>query len=359
VNPTLAWSFVEGATEYRVQISENFEFTNNNIIVDVTVNDNNYEIEQTLDFNKLYFWRVRAISPGGNSNFSGKFTFTTATNPPDSITLTSPEDGATQLRPGFELTWQDADRADEYEIEIAKNPDFSPVTFNRTVNVPRLGATQNFEFSTTYYWRVRGVNAAGPGDWSEVRSFTTIIEKPEPVTLSTPGDSENQIPVNAIFSWQESARAFEYIIQVSQDESFPSESVIELNSTEETVTVNSPLEYATIYYWRVKATNVGGESDFSAPQQFTTVVQETAIMPNYPNPFNASTTIRFQLAETSEVTLDIFDTVGRRISTLVNEQRQPGVYFESLQAAGYASGTYFIRIVAGDFMEVQKMAIIK
>ena len=125
------------------------------------------------------------------------------------------------------------------------------------------------------------------------------------------------------------------------------------------MTVNNPLEFATIYYWRVKATNVGGESEFSDPQQFTTVVQETAIMPNYPNPFNASTTIRFQLAESSEVTLDVFDTVGRRIATLVNEEMQPGVYFESLQAAGYASGTYFIRIVAGDFMEVQKMAVIK
>lgn len=357
VNPTLAWNFVEGATEYRVQLSENFSFTN--LVVEATVDDNSYEVEETLEFNSLYFWRVQAISPGGNSNYSGKFRFNTANRPPDSITLFTPEDGATQLRPGFELTWQEDNRAEEYEIEIAKNSEFSPVTFNRTVIAPRLGATQNFEFSTTYYWRVRGVNAAGPGDWSEVRSFTTIIEKPEPVTLSAPTDNQNQVPVNATFSWQESARAFEYVIQISQDESFPSETVIELNSTEESVAVNNPLEYATIYYWRVKATNVGGESDFSAPRQFTTVVQETAIMPNYPNPFNTSTTIRFQLADNSEVTLDVFDTVGRRIATLVNEDRPAGVYFEQLQASGYASGTYFIRIVAGDFMEVQKMAIIK
>ncbi len=357
VNPTLAWDFVEGATEYRVQLSENFSFTN--LVIDETVSDNSYEVEETLDFNTLYFWRVQAISPGGNSTFSGKYTFTTANRPPDSIALNSPEDGAVQLRPGFELTWQEANRADEYEIEIAKNPDFSPVTFNRTVRAPRLGATQNLEFSTTYYWRVRGVNAAGPGDWSEVRSFTTIIEKPEPVTLSTPTENESQVPVNTTFTWQESVRAAEYVIQVSLDESFPSETVQELNSSEESVTVNSPLEYAMIYYWRVKATNVGGESDWTEPQQFTTVVQETAIMPNYPNPFNASTTIRFQLAENSDVTLDVFDTVGRRIATLVDEERQPGVYFEQLQAAGYASGTYFIRIVAGDFMEVQKMAIIK
>lgn len=357
VNPTLAWDFIEGATEYRVQVSENFAFTN--LVIDETVSDNSYQVDENLEFNTLYFWRVQAISPGGNSTFSGKFTFTTANRPPDSITLNTPPDGAIQLRPGFELTWQEANRADEYEIEIAKNPDFSPVTFNRTVNAPRLGATQNLDFSTTYYWRVRGINAAGPGDWSEVRSFTTIIEKPGPVTLSTPTENESQVPVNTTFTWQESARAAEYVIQISQDQGFPSETVRELTSSEESAMVNSPLEYAMIYYWRVKATNVGGESDWTEPQQFTTVVQETAIMPNYPNPFNASTTIRFQLAENSDVTLDIFDTVGRRIATLVDEERQPGVYFEQLQAAGYASGTYFIRIVAGDFMEVQKMAIIK
>lgn len=357
INPTLAWDFVEGATEYRVQVSENFEFSD--LIVDETVSDNNFDVNTNLEYNELYFWRVQAISPGGNSNYSAKYTFITANRPPDSITLFTPEDGATQLRPGFEITWQQANRADEYQIEIAKNPDFSPVTFNRTVTATRLGATQNLEFSTTYYWRVRGVNAAGPGEWSEVRSFTTIIEKPGPFTLSTPADNANQIPVNATSSWEESPRAAEYMIQISQDESFSSEMMRELTSSEETVTVNSPLEYATIYFWRVKATNVGGESDWTEPRQFTTVVQETAIRPNYPNPFNASTTIRFQLAESSEVTLDVFDTVGRRIATIINEEREAGVYFEQLQADGYASGTYFIRIVAGDFMDVQKMAIIK
>lgn len=357
VNPTLAWNSVDGATEYRVQLAQDFSF--DDLLVDETISDNSFMVTETLEFSSLYFWRVQALSAGGNSKFSSKFRFNTAQKPPSAITLFAPEDGATQLRPGFQLSWQANDRAEEYEIHISKEEDFSPLTFNRTVENTRFSGTQNFDFSTTYYWRIRGINSAGNGEWSETRSFTTIIEKPEPVTLTSPDDNESQVRVNTVFTWQESARAFEYVIQVSEDESFTSESLRELTTSETTVSVNEPLEYATIYYWRVKATNVGGESDWSEPEQFTTVVQETAILPNYPNPFNASTTIRFELAQTSEITLDIFDSVGRRVATLVNEERQPGVYFEQVQAAGYASGTYFIRIVAGDFMEVQKMAIIK
>ena len=210
-----------------------------------------------------------------------------------------------------------------------------------------------------YYWRVRGINSTGAGEWSEVRTFTTIIEKPEPVTLTTPVENENQVSVTATLNWEESDRASEYIIQISPNDRFTSSTLIELTSNEAMATLNEPLEFATIYYWRVKATNIGGESEWSGIEQFTTVVRETAIMPNYPNPFNASTTIRFQLAQNSDVTLDVFDSVGRRVLLLIDEERPAGVHFEQIQASGFASGTYFIRIIAGDFMEVQKMAVIK
>lgn len=356
-NPTLAWNPVEGATEYRVQLASDFSF--DELLVDQTISNNSFAVNEDLEFSSLYFWRVQALSASGNSKFSSKFRFRTAQRPPRAITLFAPEDGATQVRPGFQLSWQSDNRAEEYEIHISKEEDFSPLTFNRTVDETRFSRTQNFDFSTTYFWRIRGINSAGVGEWSETRSFTTIIEKPEPVTLSSPMNNEGQVQVSTVFTWQESLRAFEYVIQVSEDENFTSETLIELTSEEETVTVNTPLEYAKIYYWRVKATNVGGESEYTDPQQFTTVVQETAILPNYPNPFNASTTVRFELSQSSDVRLDLFDSVGRRVATIVDGERPAGVYFERIQANAYASGTYFIRFVAGDFMEVQKMAIIK
>lgn len=358
ISPTLMWEAVSGATEYRIQVATDFGFSD--VIMDQTVNGTELDIPQMLDFNTLYFWRVQAISGGGNSKFSGIFRFTTATDPPNAVNLFTPEDGATQLFPGFELTWQAAERADDYQIQISKTSDFSDLVVDRTLSATRFAATNDFEFSTTFYWRVRGINSGGTGDWSNVRSFTTIIEKPDPVSmLISPPENENQVSVTPTLSWTGSTRASEYVIQISTDETFSSESVIEVTSSDPTLILNNPLEYATIYFWRVKATNIGGESEYNEPEQFTTVVRETAIMPNYPNPFNASTTIRFQLAESSEVTLDIFNAIGRRVAILVEGERQAGVYFENLQSAGLASGTYFIRFVADDFTEVQKMAIIK
>lgn len=357
LDPTMMWQAVAGAAEYRIQVATDFNFED--VIIDQVVTGTSYDIQQNLEYSTLYFWRVQAMSAGGNSKFSSKYRFTTTNSPPDAIALTQPDDNAENMRPGFSFVWQASSRADEYQIQVADNPDFSSPEIDATVSVPRYLNTSVLDFSTMYYWRVRGLNSAGPGDWSEVRSFSTIIEKPDPVTLISPSENENQVSVSATLNWSKSSRASEYNIQVSQNESFSSDAVIQLTSSEPMVTLSNPLEFATIYYWRVKATNIGGESDWSEANQFTTVVRETAIMPNYPNPFNATTTIRFQLSENSDVTLDIFDSVGRRVSVLVDEERAAGVYFEQLQAASLASGTYFIRIIAGDFMEVQKMAIIK
>ncbi|MDX1642123.1 MAG: T9SS type A sorting domain-containing protein, partial [Balneolaceae bacterium] len=357
LDPTLMWQAVAGAAEYRIQLATDFSF--NEVIIDQVVNGTSFDIQQPLEYSTLYFWRVQAIGTGGNSKFSTKYRFTTSNRPPDTIVLLQPDDNSVNLRPGFSFVWQEASRADEYQLQVAENASFTDPVIDATISVPRYLNTGVLDFSTTYYWRVRGLNSAGEGDWSEVRTLTTIIEKPDPVSLSFPGENENQVPVLATLNWEESERASEYIIQISRNEMFTSDGLIKLTSSEPMITLNTALEFATIYYWRVKATNIGGESDWSKANRFTTVVRETAIAHNYPNPFNSSTTIRFQLSQNSDVTLDLFDSVGRRVFVLIDEERPPGVYFEQLQAAGFASGTYFLRIVAGDFMEVQKLAIIK
>jgi hypothetical protein len=68
---------------------------------------------------------------------------------------------------------------------------------------------------------------------------------------------------------------------------------------------------------------------------------------NYPNPFNPSTTVSFRLAATTNVTLTIYDVLGREITTIINEVRNAGTHSVIWNAAGHASGVYFYRLTTG------------
>ncbi len=80
---------------------------------------------------------------------------------------------------------------------------------------------------------------------------------------------------------------------------------------------------------------------------------------NYPNPFNASTVIRFQLPASSNVSLRVYDVMGRELETLVNERFQPGTYHADWNASKYPSGVYFYKIITNGFTETRKMLLIK
>lgn len=86
---------------------------------------------------------------------------------------------------------------------------------------------------------------------------------------------------------------------------------------------------------------------------------EFCLLPNYPNPFNAITTIRYEISETSPVILSIYDINGRLIKVLENTLRQPGKYSIEWNAANFSSGLYLIRIQAGSFQQVRKCLLVK
>jgi flagellar hook assembly protein FlgD len=92
---------------------------------------------------------------------------------------------------------------------------------------------------------------------------------------------------------------------------------------------------------------------------------------NYPNPFNPSTVISYQIPALSHVTLKIYDVLGKEISTLVNEEKNAGIYKVKFDASSYrmsnlTTGIYFYRITiqsdilaAGTFSETKKMLLIR
>ena len=80
---------------------------------------------------------------------------------------------------------------------------------------------------------------------------------------------------------------------------------------------------------------------------------------NYPNPFNPSTTIKFELPRASRVALTVYDVLGRQVSVLVNERRNAGVYEVKFDGSELASGVYFYRIQAGDYVATKKLVLMK
>ena len=80
---------------------------------------------------------------------------------------------------------------------------------------------------------------------------------------------------------------------------------------------------------------------------------------NFPNPFNPSTNIRYDISKSAFVKLVVYDILGREVKTLVNEFKTPGTYRLNFNASNLASGTYFYRIQAGDFVKIKKMVLVK
>jgi hypothetical protein len=108
-----------------------------------------------------------------------------------------------------------------------------------------------------------------------------------------------------------------------------------------------------LYSW-IGDTWVTGINDIPSEVPLTFELKQ-----NYPNPFNPTTTINYQLAKQSNVQLDVFNTLGQKVMSLVNERQAAGVYNVQFDARNLASGIYFYRIQAENFVKVQKMVLMK
>ncbi len=90
------------------------------------------------------------------------------------------------------------------------------------------------------------------------------------------------------------------------------------------------------------------------------VPTEFALRQNYPNPFNPNTNINFELSQTSNVTLTVYDMLGRKVATLIDgEQYSAAKHSIQFNASALASGMYIYRIQAGSFISTRKMMLIK
>jgi hypothetical protein len=91
----------------------------------------------------------------------------------------------------------------------------------------------------------------------------------------------------------------------------------------------------------------------------TTLPESYGLSQNYPNPFNPSTTISFALPEANHVRLDIYNVLGQKVETLVDQNMPAGTHEVEWYTSTAASGVYFYRLEAGTFSETKKMMFLK
>jgi len=102
-----------------------------------------------------------------------------------------------------------------------------------------------------------------------------------------------------------------------------------------------------------------GSDSFISDQKQLLASKDYKLFQNYPNPFNPVSMITYQIPKPEFVTIVVYDALGREVQTLVNEQKDAGMYEVEFNAARYSSGIYFYKLKTQDFETTKKMIFIK
>jgi hypothetical protein len=108
--------------------------------------------------------------------------------------------------------------------------------------------------------------------------------------------------------------------------------------------------YYTFYVVSDTATSLQKEADYP----FTYFLSQ-----NFPNPFNPTTNIKYEVGSRQFVTLKVYDVLGNKVATLVNEEKSAGIYTLEFNADRFSSGVYFYKLQAGNYLQVRKMLLLK
>ncbi len=114
------------------------------------------------------------------------------------------------------------------------------------------------------------------------------------------------------------------------------------------------------YSYRLKQTDLDGTFEYSnAIVAELSAPEKYILTQNFPNPFNPTTTIAYGLKDKSNVRIDVFNSLGEMVKTILNEERDPGNYTVEFNAIELPSGVYFYQMKAGSFVQTRKMILLQ
>ncbi len=190
--------------------------------------------------------------------------------PPAAPVLLTPANGATGVSTSPTLSWNASSGASTYEVQVSTSPTFTTLVSDQPGLTGTSTTVAGLASTTLYYWRANATNAGGTSGWSTVFSFTTGAGSPPAApTLVSPTSGSTAVSRTPTLSWNASAGASSYRVQVSTSSSFTTTVYDQAGITSTSVTLPQ-LGSRITYYWQVNATNTNGTSAYSATWNFRT-----------------------------------------------------------------------------------------
>jgi len=115
-------------------------------------------------------------------------------------------------------------------------------------------------------------------------------------------------------------------------------------------------------YYRLKQIDFSGSYEYSNVVEVEILPKTFSLNQNFPNPFNPSTHIQYEISSRQFVSLKVFDVLGKEVATLVNEEKPVGTYkveFNAELNVNPASGVFFYQLKVGDYVATKKMVLMK
>ena len=263
-----SWNIVASAQSYQLQISTSSQFLST--IVNVSgITSLNFTYTG-LNYNTLYYWRVRAQNNDGDGKWSDVSEFTTWLSAP---TLLNPQNQAVGQPIAGILNWSSVTDASGYKLMIATNQIFSPTIVNDSNILVNSYNYSGLQKNQIYYWKVSGKNINNSGKWSSIWNFTTSFDAP---TLIYPAQNSYAIPLSGTFTWNAVSGANSYKIIVSINSNFSSPIINDSNIIGTSYAFNG-LANNQKYYWKVRGVSSNNMGDWSAIWNFTTILNSAIL----------------------------------------------------------------------------------
>lgn len=253
---SFSWSEITGAfLGYSVEVAKNQSFSPLLASYPKTVTSTSITVSN-LEAGTTYYLRVKALNQSGESPSSEMGTVLTLPAPPLAKEATEVKTTS------FVANWQTVKSAEKYQLEIATDESFSQLI--RTTEVSEnMTSITNLLSASTYYYRVRAINATGTSEYSQTIIVFTFPNRPSITSMDS--ITENSF----VLTWNAVERAEKYLVEIAKDAGF--EQKIPSIQTTSTKTKVVGLEAGTIYFVRIRAVGLAGEGENSASQQVLTL----------------------------------------------------------------------------------------